>query len=50
MDESGFAKFHVEPHLPEGVESFEVSYETSNGKNIRVRAWREDGKPKFSIE
>ena len=47
IDEPGFAKFHVEPHLPDGVESFEAAFRTTCGREIRVRAWREGGEVKF---
>ena len=47
IDEPGFAKFHVEPHLPDGVESFEAEFRTTCGRKIRVRAWREGGEAKY---
>ena len=47
IDDPGFAKFHVEPHLPDGVESFEASFRTPCGRKIVVRAWREGGKAKY---
>ena len=47
IDEPGFAKFHVEPHLPDGVESFEVIFRTFGGRKIRVRAWREGDEAKY---
>ena len=47
IDEPGFAKFHVEPHLPEGVESFEAVFKTPCGRKISVRAWREGGEAKY---
>ena len=50
IDEPGFAKWHAEPHLPEGVEAFEVSHTLPDGNTIRVSAWRQDEKPEFFIE
>ncbi|MBE6383442.1 MAG: hypothetical protein E7049_10605 [Lentisphaerae bacterium] len=47
IDEPGFAKYHAEPHLPDGVESFEVTFRTPCGRKIRVRAWREGGEAKY---
>ena len=44
---TGFAKFHVEPHLPDGVESFEAGFKTPCGRKISVRAWREGGEAKY---
>jgi alpha-L-rhamnosidase len=41
IDEPGFAKFHVSPHLPSGVESFSMSYRSPNGL-IVSRACRKD--------
>ena len=49
IDEPGFAKCHAEPYLPDGVDSFDISRRTKHGL-IHVRAWREDGKPKFDID
>lgn len=49
IDEPGFAKFHVEPHLPDGVESFGISHNSPRGL-LRVRAWREGGEPRYRIE
>lgn len=46
IDGPGFAKVRAEPHLPEGVESFDISRKTPRG-TLRVRAWRENGKAKF---
>ena len=50
IDEPGFAKFHVEPHLPDGVESFETAFRTPCGRTIRVRARREDGKVRYDVD
>ena len=46
--EPGFAKVDVKPHLPDGVDSFSVTYQSVNGP-IRIRAWREDGKVEISV-
>lgn len=48
IDEPGFVKCHAEPHLPEGIDSFDISHRTTHGL-VRVRAWREDGKPKYDV-
>lgn len=49
IDNPGFVKWHAEPYLPDGVASFEVSHANPDGTECRVRAWREGGKPKFSV-
>ena len=49
IDEPGFAKFHVEPHLPDGVESFEAAFRTPCGRKVSVRAWREGGEVKCEV-
>ena len=49
IDEPGFAKFHVETHLPDGVESFEAAFRTPCGRKVSVRAWREGGEVKCEV-
>jgi len=45
--EPGFAKVDVKPHLPDGVDSFDITYRTCSGNLIRVRAWRENGQIRY---
>ena len=49
IDEPGFAKCHAEPYLPNGVDSFDISHQSKNSL-VRVRAWREDGKPRYYVD
>lgn len=47
--EPGFAKVEIRPHLPEGVESFDIRHRSTLGE-IRVRAARQPGSdPAFSL-
>ena len=48
IDEPGIAKYHAEPYLPNGVDSFDISHQTTHGL-VRVCAWREDGKPRYDV-
>jgi hypothetical protein len=48
IDEPGFAQAHAEPHLPEGVASFDIVHRSPRGP-IRVRAWRENGRSRFDV-
>jgi len=42
IDEPGFSKYHIKPHLPEEVKSIDVTYQSPIGA-ISVRVWRENG-------